>query len=160
MVHRLQRFKTAYQQVEQIYAGASGTLAGVVGSSEFRNLQDIYVKKPSIRFQKPGFNARKWERYYENRYHPYKRKVKAEFSDLGIETSSSQPEALRTGEPSHSVGRSEPSNFYRQNSFSTYSQRRRRNRRRHHKSCICRNVGSRFRAFTRKRPSYHRQNPR
>ncbi len=73
MVHRLERFKTAYSQVEQAYYYATGTGAGLAGSTISRDLQDYYIGKSKTRFQKPGFNARKWERFYQNRYVLYLR---------------------------------------------------------------------------------------
>ncbi len=95
MPHSTGFYQRVFNQAEKILYGAAGTGTGISAGETFRNLSDIYIRGPKVRFEKPGFNLRKWQKYYQNRYNPYKRRIKAEFGDLGIETSNPQQEALR-----------------------------------------------------------------
>ncbi len=148
MVHRLERFKTAYSQVEQLYYSATGTLSGITGSKISRDLQDYYIGSKKTRFTKPGFNAKKWERYYENRYNPYKKRFKGDV--LVDEADSSEQQALRTDFPSNGVVRGNKQ--YRNRSRYGQSRSGRRGRcpnRVYYKGCVYRNVGKVKRSFTR-----------
>jgi len=71
-------YQRGYNQVEKLWFTSTGTSQGIVGSQAARDLQDYYIRGPKVRFQKPGFNAAKWERFYQNRYNPYKRRIKGD----------------------------------------------------------------------------------
>ncbi len=142
MVHKLERFKSAYNQAEKFWYEATGLMQGITSGKTARDLQDYYIGSKKVRFQKPGFNLRKFEKYYQNRYHPYKRRFKG---DIVIDASSNtQPETLRTTEP-FKRRNSSFSIIRHLSSGSKYSsKRRRRNNRRKQCSCsFCRNVVAR-----------------
>ncbi len=152
MPHRIGFYQRGYNQIEKLLYGTTGTLQGISSSTAARDLQDYYIRKPKVRFQKPGFNLSRWQRYYENRYNPYKRRVKG---DVVVETSNTQQEALLAEEPYYrdSVNSRQLLNRIRGKRY--YSKQRFRSRRRkRNKGCICRNVGKRTRYKSRKRFNY------
>jgi len=148
MVHRLERFKSAYNQVEELWYTGTGIASGIAGSTTSRDLQDYYIGKRKTRFQKPGFNARKWERYYTNRYHPYKRRFKG---DVLIEESNKLDKTYSTGD-SYNNNRGNK-NFYSYSGRKSALSRRRRSRRSpnrcHCKSNMDRAVAKRSRYLSR-----------
>ncbi len=93
MPHRTGFYQRGFEQIEKFFYGAAGTSQGIASSKTARDLQDYYIRGPKVKFQKPGFNQKRWQRYYQNRYNPYKRRVKG---DIVIESSNTQQEALRT----------------------------------------------------------------
>ncbi len=74
MGHRIQPFITGMQRAgEEFYYTATGTLSGLVGSKTARDLQDYYIGKKSVKFEKPYSNYNKWVKKYDKYYFIKKR---------------------------------------------------------------------------------------
>ncbi len=123
MPHATGFYQRGYNQVEKFFYSATGIVQGIMSGKTSRDLQDYYIRGPKVKFQKPGYNLEKWEKFYQNRYNPYKRKVKG---DVVIETDNKHPEALRTDESLS--GRYSGTRFQRFSRRSSNTKRRRRRR--------------------------------
>ncbi len=135
-MHGLERFKTAYSQIEQVYYGTIGTIEGLAASTTFRDLQDQYVGSKKVRFEKPGFNLEKWQKNYYNRYNPFKGK-KGKGDVYVNATSSEVGKTLSTDESiNRGSGRSTQHSYRR---FGGYVSKNRRSKRRV-KRCNCKGV--------------------
>ncbi len=139
MGHRIQPFIQGMSAAgEELFYAATGTLSGVVGSETARDLQDMYINKPGIKMDRPGFNLKKWQKKYKIEY-TWKRRFKG---DVVIgETSRTQPETLRTDQPFYNIGKRKIGrnlgSGYRARSF---SKRKFSNRRCDCKSCLYRRM--------------------